>query len=204
MKSLTEKQLQNTINTLQKGGVIVFPTETAYGLGVSAKNARAIEKVLEIKGRSKTKTFPLIVADIKMATQYAEFPSLLLQIARRYWPGPLTIVVPAKKGTGLAKSAIHKDGTIALRVSSHPLAQALSKAINSPLIATSANRTGDSACYSVRAVKKSLKTSRLQPENIVDIGALSKRNPSTIIKEKDGKIEVLRQGTIHLPKSYVA
>jgi len=204
VKTLSVSIQKEAISTLRQGGVIIYPTETAYGLGADAKNLHAVEKIFVLKGRATKKTFPLIVADLKMAQQYAEIPTLLLQIAHRYWPGPLTIVAPVKKKTGLAESVIQKDGTVALRVSSCGIARTLSYAIQAPLIATSANYSGDAPSYSVRAVKNSLKRSPLQPEMFLDVGALTKRCPSTIISEKEGKIVLLRRGTISIPKIYVA
>lgn len=202
MPSLKE-QINKAIITLQKGGVIVFPTETLYGLGCDATNTRAIKRVNAIKGREDKKTPPLIVADLKMAERYADIPPLLKQIARRYWPGPLTLVVPAKPGSGLSSHVI-RNGEIALRVTSNEVARTLSKKQNTPLVATSANKAGELGCSSVRCVKQSFKTQQLQPDTIIDAKALPKRKPSTIIKEHEGKIQVLRQGSIRIPKNYVS
>ncbi|MCX6715179.1 MAG: L-threonylcarbamoyladenylate synthase [Candidatus Uhrbacteria bacterium] len=185
------------IVVLKTGGVIVLPTETAYGLAADATNAEALDRVIAIKGRDAGKTPPLIVATIEMAEYYMVLPPLLRALADRYWPGPLTIVGKAK-GTGLSKQVIHEDGTIAVRVSSHPIARQLSLQLGLPIVATSANLSGESACYSAEDVRKQFEHQRIQPDFYVDMGIIPFELPSTLVKEEEGKIVVLRQGSIHL------
>ena len=203
MKVVSKNKIQTAQHALEHGGVIVFPTETVYGLLCDATDAKAIKKVNKIKGRDIAKTPPLIVSDLSMAKRYGEVPPLLEQIVRRYWPGPLTIVVPAKKGSGLSKGVIRK-GTVAMRVSSHPLAQSLLKKLNVPLVATSANRSGKDHCSSVVAVKRSLGKQMENVDDVIDMGYLPLRKPSTIIEERDGKIYIWRQGGIRISKNYVS
>ncbi|MFH1142619.1 MAG: Sua5/YciO/YrdC/YwlC family protein, partial [Candidatus Uhrbacteria bacterium] len=94
-----------------------------------------------------------------------------------------------------------KDNQIAIRVSAHPIARELSKQLGRPITATSANRSGQPDCYSVRAVRSQYKNQKLQPDYFLDVGALPKRKPSTLIQIKDNKIKVLRPGSICLPKN---
>ncbi|MFC1788232.1 L-threonylcarbamoyladenylate synthase [Patescibacteria group bacterium] len=198
MKNISVKQITKAIKILQQGGVIVFPTETTYGLAVDATNHKAANKIMKIKKRPLSSPFPLIVASFKMAEAYVEFSPLMRKLARQYWPGPLTIITKARKGTNLTKLACRSDGTIALRVSSHPLAKKLSQELLGPIISTSANLSGQPECYSIAAVHRQLDTQLLQPDYYLDEGALPRRKPSTIIKEVDGQIEIVRQGSIRL------
>ena len=172
------KQLQEAIAVLKKGGVVLFPTETAYGLAADSGNPRAMRKIYRVKGRDAKKQLPFIAATPAMANAFAKIPAPLVKIARRYWPGPLTVV---------GKRA-------AVRVSDHPVARALSKGLGRPITATSANISGKPTCYSVRAVLKQ----GVEADFILDVGALRRRKPSTIIAWKDGEIVVLRQGPIRL------
>lgn len=180
---------------LKHGGVVLFPTETAYGLAVDATNPRAVKRVHEIKGRAEEKTFPLIAADAAMAMRMMQMSPRLLALAKKHWPGALTIVAPVKKGSGLAKEVVRKEGTIAVRVSSGVIATVLSKGLGNPITSTSANKTGEATCYSVRTFFKQLPEADVF---VLDLGAIPRRALSTIIAEENGEIIVRRQGRIRV------
>ena len=218
---ISEQQIQQALVVLRNGGTVVFPTETAYGIGADATNTRAVERVAAIKGRDAAKTMPLIVADLKMAERYMELSDRLRALAMDFWPGPLTIVGKAKprgagslpagrhgasggNGTDLSPSVMRENGTIALRVSSHPVAAALTKALGVPLVATSANRAGESSCFSVEAARQQLDSQHLQPDLYLDGGVLPRSKPSTIIKQVGREIEVVRQGSAILQRRHLA
>lgn len=203
MRPVSEKKIKQAVDALRKGRVIVFPTETAYGLGADATNSRAVKRITVIKGKETSKTPPLIVANFSMAERYGIFTPGLRKLSRQFWPGPLTVVVKAKNGSGLSREVIRADGTIAFRVSSNQLAQTLSRRLKAPIVATSANRAGKPPCYDAECVKKMF-SSGLGPDLIIDGGKLRGEKPSTIIKEENGKIAVLRRGSIKLPKIQLA
>ena len=191
----TPKHLLEAIAVLRQGGVVLFPTETAYGLAADALDARAVRRVFEIKGREPGKTPPLICADRKTAEEYVAIDPLLVPLVDAHWPGALTVV--GKVGKGLAAGAVKEDGTVAVRVSPHPVALALAKGIGGPIVATSANVSGLSACYSVSAFQKQLKAAgHPQPDCIIDEGPIPRRKPSTIVAVRKGKIVVLRDGSV--------
>lgn len=199
MKVIEKNCLKKAIKILKNGGVVVFPTETAYGLAADATNKKAVRRIFSIKGRKKEKTFPLIVANQTMAEHYIILSPVFKKIVKKYWPGPLTVVAPIPKSqTNLLPFGVIRNGTIAVRVSSHPIAQALSRGLGLPIVSTSANFSDQPICYSVRAVKKQFVGQKRQPDFYLDIGRLPKRKPSTIIFEKKGQAIVLRQGTIRL------
>ncbi len=179
---------------LKAGGVVVFPTETSYGIGCDATNARAVRKVFAIKGRPDGKGTPLIVESLAVAERWGVFSPTAKKLAKNYWPGALTIVAPLPVGSPIAK-AVLQDKTIALRVSGNAVARALAKGLGRPLVATSANLSGQPPCYSVRAFLRQV------PQGVdacVDVGALPKRKPTTLVKVIGDTMEVLRQGTIRL------
>lgn len=158
-KSGLELVMKNAVAVLKAGGVVVFPTETSYGIGCDATNAEAVRRVFEIKGRPEGKGTPLIVDSFKTAERWGVFSPLAQTLAQKYWPGPLTIVVPATGDGRVAgrdsllriAPAVLQDNTVALRISSHPVARELAKRLGRPLIATSANRSGEPPAYSIRA-----------------------------------------------------
>ena len=193
--------LRAAIEILKQGGVVLFPTETAYGLAADARRAQVVEKIFAMKGREAGKTPPLIVASAKMAGEYMELSPALLVLAKKHWPGPLTIVGKVRKG--LASNVVRSDGTVAMRVSSLASARALSRGLGAPIVATSANRAGEPTCYSVEAFDRQMKEAGvvLAPDVILDVGRLAEVPPSTIITEKNGKIVVLRQGAISVRTS---
>jgi L-threonylcarbamoyladenylate synthase len=126
---------------LRAGGLVAFPTETVYGLGADASNSEAVLAIYEAKGRPRFN--PLIVhcADLAMAEQLAEFSPLALKLTR-FWPGPLTLVLPKRKGAPLSPLVTAGLETVGLRVPNHPLALALIALAGRPLAGPSANPSG--------------------------------------------------------------
>lgn len=191
----TTQQINKAIDILRKGGVIVFPTETAYGLGADATNAEAVEKVFAIKGRDSIKSLPLIMASSEMTQRYAGMPKSLARLAGEYWPGPLTLVLPVFDNQ-LAPGVI-RNGTIASRVSSHPIAQKLSDGLGRPIVSTSANISGKPSSYSIDEVKDQLGAEGI--DFYLDGGIITPGLPSTIVTIDDyGYPEVLREGALKL------
>lgn len=184
--------------------VFIFPTETSYGIGCDARDAAAVKKIFAIKGRSATKTMPLIAADKKMVEKFVDARALRQKEIQRamelHWPGPLTLVLPANTYARktLAPGIIAKDDTIAIRVPDHKLARELSKEIGAPIVATSANKAGEPACYSVNAVLHAFKNSKHMPDVIIDEGKILKRPASTIAAYKNGVWTIIRPGIISL------
>lgn len=194
-----DKQIKEAINVLKHGGVVVFPTETCYGLAADATNVQAVRRLGQIKGRGR-KSLPLIASSLAMVEVYTKMSELAHRIARQYWPGPVTIVLPVKAvgRTRLASQCI-KANHVAIRVSSNKIATELSKQLRKPIVATSANRAGEPECYSVRSFQRQYASSKLQPDYILDVGALPKRAPSTMVKIDRNRLQVLRQGSIKFP-----
>ena len=197
MRLWRASSLGEAITVLKRGGVVVFPTETAYGLAADARNAEAVERVFQIKGRADDKTLPLIAADRAMVERVAGIPGTLADLADRHWPGPLTLILPVI-GDAVAPAVI-RNGEIAIRVSSHPIAAALSRGLGAPIVSTSANRSGGPSCYSVKDVQTQFLDQEIQPDLYLDGGELQSELPSTIVSIDDyGHPEVLRQGAVEL------
>lgn len=125
-------------SVLRDGGIVIFPTETVYGISASAGAVLGPQELFEIKRRDKNKAIPWLVEDIKALDVYGvDVPDYAYKLAEKYWPGPLTLIVQASDKVGEDFTAA--DGTIALRAPSSPLVQELLRATGSPLITSSAN-----------------------------------------------------------------
>lgn len=188
-----EADIKKAVDVLKKGGVIVFPTETAYGLAADATNSKAVRRVFEVKERAMGKNPPLIVSSFAMAERYVDMHPKLWALAQKHWPGPLSIKAPVKKGAKFAKEVVRREGTVTLRYTSGKVAAALARRLKKPIVATSANRSKMPTCFDIETVKDQL---RIEPDFYLDGGKLKPGAVSTIIREKRGKIVVLREGKI--------
>ena len=127
---------------LQDGGLVAFPTETVYGLGGDATNERAVSAIFEAKGRPQFNPLISHVLDATEARRFVDWNETADRLAARFWPGPLTFVLPRAKGSTIALLATAGLDTVAIRAPSHPVAQALIRAAGRPIAGPSANRSG--------------------------------------------------------------
>lgn len=176
--------------------IFIYPTDTAYALGCDARDTEAVGRIFAIKGRDQGKALPLIAADIAMVRKWCELSGPAAELAEKYWPGPLTLVLPVKK-SGLA-AAVIAEGGVAIRVPDQREARALAQEIGAPLVATSANRSGDKNFYTIAEVRGSLGKALDSVQRVIDIGPLPERPVSTIVKVCDNKVEVIREGGIKI------
>lgn len=127
---------------LRLGQLVAFPTETVYGLGALARDDRAVGEVFAQKGRPSFNPLIVHVSSLEQALELADFSSLALGLATSFWPGPLTLVLPRKEGSGLSPLATAGLSSVALRVPAHPVARELLHRVGAPLVAPSANPSG--------------------------------------------------------------
>ncbi|MCX6778795.1 MAG: L-threonylcarbamoyladenylate synthase [Candidatus Magasanikbacteria bacterium] len=194
---MQNKKILEAIEHLKKGGVIIYPTETAYGLGCDATNQEAVDLVFKIKQRSKDLILPVIVGSLEMAEEWVILSNKAKELSLKYWPGALTLVVQVKKV--LASGCVAKDGTAAVRVSGNEIARNLSQKLGKPIVATSANLSGQGESYSVEELKNSLVGIEKNNIYIIDGGVLSHHQPTTIVKiTEDNQVKILRQGEIKI------
>jgi L-threonylcarbamoyladenylate synthase len=128
---------------LRSGEVIGFPTDTVYGLAALATHERAVRRVFELKSRSFKQPLILMVADAAQLAGWAEVDERARGYMRRWWPGPLTLILPASDGVGPPLTSSDWPRTIAARIPDHPVALALLTEVGAALATTSANRSGD-------------------------------------------------------------
>ena len=129
------------MDLLRSGGLVAFPTETVYGLGGDARSDLAVARIFEAKGRPRFNPLIVHVPDVAAAREFAVFDARAEAVVARFWPGPLTLVLPLRDA-GLADLVTAGLGSVAVRVPAHPLAQALLRAFGGPLAAPSANPSG--------------------------------------------------------------
>lgn len=189
--------VQEVIEVLKSGGVVVYPTETSYGLGCDATNAEAIARIFAMKGRPAQKALAALLPSNDWGEAYGlQWPSALRVLVEAHWPGALNIVLPIRGATTLPQKYLF-DRTLAIRHSSHPIASALVDGLNAPLISTSANISGEPDQYSAQAIFDRYMQQTLRPDLVFDAGEIPKTAPSTLVKlGDDGTVVVLRQGEV--------
>lgn len=203
LRGTTAILIREAVRTLRRGGVIALPTETIYGLACDPRNAKAVAQIFKIKGRSEKKPLQLIAGSREQVTRLAMLTGAANKIATRYWPGPLTLLLPLRPGQKLP-ARVSPGRVIGIRVSSSAFTKKLALAFGSPIAATSANQTGKEPARSGRGVMRAFATG-LQPDLLLDVGALPRRKPSTVARvHDDGRIEVLRAGGIKLKMTHLA
>ncbi|MBI3963542.1 MAG: threonylcarbamoyl-AMP synthase [Candidatus Kerfeldbacteria bacterium] len=193
-RRLSAPFLHRVVDVLRAGGTIVFPTETSYGLGCDALKPSALRLVIAIKGRPRTKALPVIVSSRRMVDQYVRVPQTAEPFIRR-WPGPLTLVLPIRRRPPSGLTGGRRS--LAVRISSHPIAQQIVRVYGRPIVATSANRSGAPSLYSVRSLRRHFRI-RL-PDLVIDAGALPRRPASTIIACSGRRLRLIRAGAVPFP-----
>ncbi len=184
-------------SALRAGQIVVFPTETVYGLGALATNRDAVKRVFEVKGRPPTHPLIVHVRDQTDAMRYAsEWPPLARELAAAFWPGPLTLVVPK---SALVPSEVTGGGdAVALRAPSHPVARALLAEVGEAIVAPSANRYQSISPTRAEHVMTSLGPT--QPDLLVlDAGPCPSGIESTVVDVREGNARVLRPGALSIP-----
>lgn len=179
---------------IRDGGTVAVPTETVYGLAARADDDAAVAGIYRAKGRPDFNPLIVHVPDVTAAEALAEFDDRARALAKAFWPGPLTMVLPLREGAGLAAAVSAGLPTVALRCPAHPVMQTLLKTCGLPLAAPSANRSGGVSPTSARHVAASLGD---RVNLILDGGETKQGIESTIVGLRaDGTWTVLRPGPI--------
>lgn len=188
--------IKKALKILKSGGVIAHATETCYGFACDVFNSPALAGLYKLKRMPLSKPVSILVSDFAMAKKYGVFNYLAQKLAKKYWPGPFTIIVKRKKS--LPKFLNSGCKTVGFRVPAHKLSLELVRKFGSPLTTTSANISGLASPYSVAAIKKQFRRSKLKPDFILNSGKLKKNLPSTVIDVSKRKIKILRQGGLNI------
>lgn len=184
---------QNGINlaatTIKNGGLVVFPTDTVYGLGCDPRNAKAVESIFRIKKRKESKELPVLGYSKEEISKIAVFDEMSSKIADKFWPGQVTLVLKLKDKE--IKKAMSLEDKIAVRVPNHPCALSLLKECKL-IVGTSANFSGLPAFSDSKKVQENFSGYDV----FLDGGTISNSTSSTIVEVKKGVLEIVRQGNI--------
>jgi L-threonylcarbamoyladenylate synthase len=177
---------------IQAGGLVVVPTDTLYALAANPFDSAAVERVFRVKGRPGDRALLLIASDLAQVTAtLGPMPAAAVSLARRFWPGPLTLLVPAP--AALAAGLTAGAGHVGVRVPAHPVARALCAACGHPLTATSANLSGAPASADAAVASRSLESA---VDFVLDAGPTPGGPPSTIVDVSNGRLTLVRPGAI--------
>ena len=189
--AVLQRDLEKGINILRKGGVIAFPTDTVYGLGADAFNSVAVQRIYEIKDRSRSNPLPLLIADVKQLAALAEpIPELARFLARQFWPGGVTLVLSKRDSV---PAYLASGPTIAVRVPDHPACLTLLQHLAGPLIGTSANVSGQPVALTADEVRQQLGD---RVDLIIDGGRCPGGKESTVLDITREPPVILRQGIV--------
>lgn len=189
--------IDQVVEVLERGGMIVYPTETAYGLGVDATNEKAVARLLEFKGKRNNKAISVAVCDIEMAEAYVKVNETARHLYTQFLPGPITVVSESK---GIVVRHLESERqTLGIRVPNHPVALGIVKSLGRPITATSANTSGQKTSYSFADWQKYTSQKRQQMVDVfLDAGDLGNTLPSTVVDTTFNELTVVRQGAIDL------
>lgn len=185
--------IKEAAERIRKGGLVAFPTETVYGLGANALDAAAVQRVFELKGRPQTSPLIVHVASIDMARQIAaEWPPLAEELAQKWWPGPLTLVLPKKPVIpDIVTAGLPTAG---IRMPSHPVALELIEQAGVPVAAPSANRFGELSPTTADHVRAAFGDA----VEVLDGGPCKVGIESTVVAIENGALKLLRPGMLSL------
>ena len=191
----TQQGLQEATSALRRGGIVIFPTETFYGIAVDPHDRAAVDKLIALKSRLPHKPIPLIAFDHAACARIAHMPQELAPLCAAFWPGPLTLVLEPRDASVWSQAIVGMHKTLGVRVSSHPVASALAAACGGAVTATSANFATVAAVTDCRALDPALID---QVDVVLDGGVLPGGLASTVLHMDADQVKILRHGAISL------
>ena len=186
----SEENIRKAAVIIRLGGVVIYPTDTVYGLGCDPANVDATRRICEIKGRAD-KPLPLACSDVETARRIVEFNPIAERLAEHFWPGPLTMVLPARVDYPIWVT--HGARTLGVRVPDHQVARRLAKLSGGVIVSTSANKSGDPPPKTAQEAAEQIGG---EVDLILDAGPAPLRQPSTVIDLSGDELWIIRPGPI--------
>jgi len=186
--------VKKAVEFLERGQVVVCPTDTVYGLLADATNDKAVERVFQIKKRDKKKAISIFVKDIKMAAKYVLMDKDMENFLDEIWPGRITVALKKKKRSGLSKKISGNKKTIGLRIPEYKLIYEIIKKFKKPLTGTSANISGKPSTVKIEEIYKYFEDEQIRPDLILSANNLPYNIPSTVIDFSNDKPKIIRRG----------
>ncbi|HEY6098158.1 MAG TPA: L-threonylcarbamoyladenylate synthase [Anaeromyxobacter sp.] len=193
MDPVLQARVRAAADVLRRGGIVAYPTETFYGLGALARDAAAVGRLASAKGRPGAKPLPLIAGDRAQVDEVATLDASAARLAAAFWPGPLTLVLPARPG--LPEPILAGTATVGIRIPGSEIARALALAAGGALVSTSANTSGDPPPVRADDLSPALR-SRL--DGVLDAGPTPGGLPSTVVVLERGEAVLVRDGAVPL------
>jgi L-threonylcarbamoyladenylate synthase len=191
---MVESSVLQAVECILNGGIVAFPTETYYGLAVDPDNESALKDLFILKQRESEKAILVLIENSKkIYSVAAAVPEEFKPLMEKFWPGPLTLVFPAKNT--LSPLLTGQSNTVGVRVSPHPIAGALVRAVGKPVTATSANISGQKPAKSAKEVKKIFGN---RVDFIIDGGETAAGLCSTLVGLENGVLTIFREGQTDL------
>ena len=181
--------IRKSVEIIENGGVIIFPTDTVYGIGCNPYDANAVKKIYQIKSREKIKSLPVLASSIEIVKQITIIDEFTEKIVKKYWPGPLTLILKLKDKN--LKKSLNLEDKIAVRIPNSVCTLKLLNKCNL-IVGTSANVSGDSSFTNPQECIKNVKNYDV----FVDGGTITSKGESTIIEIENEKIHVIREGAL--------
>jgi len=187
--SCNEEGIEKASQIVSRGGIVIFPTDTVYGIGCNPYNKEAVKKIYKIKSRDIMKSVPVLTYSIETAEKIVEFDQFTKKIVEKFWPGPLTVIL--KVTDKKIKESLNLENKIAIRVPDHKCTLELLKKCNF-LVGTSANISGDAPYTDPDKCLKNLENYDV----FVDGGIITSKGESTIIEIENEQIKIIREGSL--------
>jgi L-threonylcarbamoyladenylate synthase len=181
------------VAVLRNGGVIVYPTDTVYGLGADAMNEEAAARVCSVKGRELNKSMLSLVSDMEMLQEYAHVTELARRLATRFLPGPLSVML---KDKGMLAPQLLGPLGAGFRIPDHALCLAMARKLGTPVVTTSANKSGMPQPCTLDEILASFGEKLSLIDLVLDAGELPLSSPSTLVDARGESVVLLREGAI--------
>lgn len=190
-----DSAINEAASILESGGLVVYPTDTCYGLACDPTNESALQRLIDVKRRDPDLGVPLLFSDYNQVKHYHDFGNLEHIIAKFFWPGALTLVVTAKKD--IPEYVSGKRTTITVRVPDHPIPRGIADTIAGPIVGTSANRSGGETPFEISVAQEQLGD---DVDLYLDGGESEAGKSSTIVGVSGSDIKVYREGELSIEK----
>jgi len=191
VKTDSPDAVSKTLQTLTNGGVIIYPTETLYGLGALVSKSQAAERIFQIKGRNHSMSLPILVKDFVMLEKYASVPVMYKEMLQDLMPGPFMAILNLK--TGINKLITGGKDKIGIRISNNTFVTYLMEKLDVPLISTSANTSGTENVFDIDDLISLFEN---KVDLIIDSGNISPSKGSTIVDFTVNPPQIVREGDL--------
>ncbi len=195
---LKNKELEEIVNSIKNDNIIIYPTDTAYAIGVNAESFKATDKLLKYKGKRQDKSLSITVSDTKMIKRYAKVNKIANNLITKYLPGKLSIVLEQNNKRLLTKN-ISSDNSVSIRIPNNIISKDIVSKLNLAITASSSNISNYPTPFSIQQLLKETPKEKIDMiDIIIDAGKIKSQGVSTIVDCRDKTAKILRQGVLKI------